>query len=379
MAANSSLSSLFWVLIRRALWVRRSRMLVMFMALLVGAMIICAMAALYLDIDAKMSRELRTFGANLYVGPKQGHAVAEQTWLQAASLPPATAVQAMGGFLYGMARTEQETVVLMGSNFEALAALSPYWQISGERVSVGFDERNAMMGKKLAERLELKPGDTITLIQDGRRHTLTIKGIVEAGDATDYYLIVNLSLAQQWLNRPGEISHGLMSLDNRNGQVEQLAARMTAAYPDLEVRPIRKVSANEGAVLFKIQGLMGMVSVVILLLSTLCVNTTLMALIGERSREFALQKALGASRKTIVVQIVTETLLVTSIAAVAGLLAGWLLAQVLGQTVFSASISMRWPVIPLTFLLSLSVAGFAAVVPVRRALALEPARILKGE
>lgn len=88
MAVNSSLSSLFWVLIRRALWVRRSRMLVMFMALLVGAMIICAMAALYLDIDAKMSRELRTFGANLYVGPKQGHAVAEQTWLQAASLPP---------------------------------------------------------------------------------------------------------------------------------------------------------------------------------------------------------------------------------------------------------------------------------------------------
>jgi putative ABC transport system permease protein len=379
MVVNSSASSLFWVLIRRALWVRRSRILVMFMALLVGAMMICAMAALYLDIDAKMSRELRTFGANLYVGPKQGHAISENMWLKATALPSATEVQAAGGFLYGMARTEQESVVLMGGNFESLAGLSPYWQITGDRISVSFDDRNAMIGKKLAERLELKPGDTVTLIQDSRRHTLHLKGIVEAGDATDYYLIVNLSLAQNWLNRPGEISHGLMSIDNQNGQVDKLAAQMAAAYPELEVRPIRKVSANEGAVLFKIQGLMGMVAVVILLLSTLCVNTTLMALIGERSREFALQKALGASKKSIVGQIVTETLLVTSVAVMAGLVLGWILAQLLGQTVFSSAINMRWPVIPLTFLVSLLVAGFAAVMPVRRALALEPARILKGE
>lgn len=77
---------------------------------------------------------------------------------------------------------------------------------------------------------------------------------VEAGDATDYYPIVNLSLAQNWLNRAGEISHGLMSIDNQNGQVDKLAAQMAAAYPELEVRPIRKVSANEGAVLLKFRG-----------------------------------------------------------------------------------------------------------------------------
>ncbi len=35
---------------------------------------------------------------------------------------------------------------------------------------------------------------------------------------------------------------------------------------------------------------MGLVSVVILILSSLCVNTTLMAIVGERSKEFALQK-----------------------------------------------------------------------------------------
>ncbi len=74
--------------------------------------------------------------------------------------------------------------------------------------------------------------------------------------------------------------------------MENYASRLQAQYPDLEIRPVRKVSASEGQVLDKIKGLMGLVSIVILALSSLCVNTTLMAIVGERAREFALQKRL---------------------------------------------------------------------------------------
>ena len=60
-----------------------------------------------------------------------------------------------------------------------------------------------------------------------------------------------------------------------------------------------------------------------------------------------------------------------AVAALAGLLGGALLAQLLGQTVFSSSIGLRWPVLPLTLGISLLVAALATVMPVRRALALE--------
>ncbi len=100
-------------------------------------------------------------------------------------------------------------------------------------------------------------------------------------------------------HQPGKISHGLLSVSNDVGQVENYASRLQAQYPDLEIRPVRKVSASEGQVLDKIKGLMGLVSIVILALSSLCVNTTLMAIVGERAREFALQKALGSSTVTV--------------------------------------------------------------------------------
>lgn len=162
-------------------------------------------------------------------------------------------------------------------------------------------------------------------------------------------------------------------------QAEGWAARIERDHPGLEARPIRKVSASEGQVLEKIKGLMGLVCLVILVLSTLCVNTTLTAMVGERSREFALQKALGAPHRAIVLQLLVEAALVAIAAIAAGLALGWLLAQILGQAVFSSPITLRAPVFPLTALLSLLVALVAAIVPVRRAMTLQPAQILKGE
>ncbi|WP_139560232.1 ABC transporter permease, partial [Escherichia coli] len=116
-------------------------------------------------------------------------------------------------------------------------------------------------------------------------------------------------------------------VSNDVGQVENYASRLQAQYPDLEIRPVRKVSASEGQVLDKIKGLMGLVSIVILALSSLCVNTTLMAIVGERAREFALQKALGSSNGDIVRQILLET----SIIALAAVACGWVLGYLLAQ------------------------------------------------
>lgn len=92
---------------------------------------------------------------------------------------------------------------------------------------------------------------------------------------------------------------------------------------------------------------MGLVPIVILALSSLCVNTTLMAIVGERAREFALQKALGSSNGDIVRQILLETSIIALAAVACGWVLGYLLAQLLGLTVFNAAISLRLRCCPL--------------------------------
>lgn len=371
--------SMLWLLVWRALRLRMQRVSVVFAALTVGAAIVTALSAVYFDINAKMSEELRTFGANFYIGPGHGKSMNQRELQPIIDDAPPGLINAASPMLYGMARTELEKVVVMGVWFESMPKLAPYWQVTGDWVGVNFDDRNAMVGVKLAERLTLKVGDTVTIMGDDGKKTLRVKGLVEAGDATDNMLIVNVDLAQRLLHKPGEFNHALLSVNNDLGQVDAFAGKLQQQYPQLDIRPIRKVSASEGQVLDKIKGLMGLVSIVILALSSLCVNTTLMAIVGERAREFALQKALGATHGDIIRQMLAETGLIALAAVACGWVLGYLLAQLLGMTVFNATIALRLPVLPITLILSLLVAAAAAIVPVRRAVSVEPAKVLKGE
>ena len=379
--------SMFWRLIFRALRLRLQRVLIIFTALTVGASIVTAMSAVYFDINTKMSQELRTFGANFYIGSADGGMINETELNAILQNAPSDLVTASSPYLYGVARSDLEKIVLMGVNFDAMRTLTPYWQITGSAINVNFDDRNAIIGKSLAERLHLKVGDSLQLSKNAvEKHRFTIKGIVEAGDATDNMLIVNLEFAQNWLEKEGLANNALLNVQSsseKNGnvvnQVDQFADRIMQQYPDLTARPIRKVSASEGQILDKIKGLMGLISLVILVLATLCVNTTLIAIVGERAKEFALQKTLGAKKSDIILQISTEILIIAAYAIIVGLGLGYLLAQILGLTVFKSYIDMRLPVIPITIALVLLVAFVAVIIPTRRALNINVANALKGE
>lgn len=379
MVANKP-RSMFWRLVINALRLRLQRVFIIFAALTVGASIVTAMAAVYFDINTKMSQELRTFGANFYIGSNSSGLIPEQEIKQILHHAPSGLITAASPYLYGVARSDLEKIVLMGVWFSDMRTLAPYWQITGSAIGVNFDDRHALIGKTLAQRLNLQVGSQITLSKNSaEKHSFKIKGIIESGDATDNMLIVSLEFAQNWLDKQDLVTNALFNMKNDQGQVEQFATQLQQRYPDLEIRPILKVSSSEGQILDKSKGLMGLIALVILILATLCVNTTLIAIVGERAKEFALQKALGAKRNDIIKQIGTEILIIAICAIIVGLVIGYLLAQILGITVFKSYIDMRLPVIPITILLSLLVAIIAVIFPTRRALQIQTANILKGE
>ena len=246
MAANKSM---FWRLIFQALRLRLQRVFIIFSALTVGASIVTAMAAVYFDINTKMSQELRTFGANFYIGAANGGLMKERQLKQILHHAPDNFITAASPYLYGVARSDLEKIVIMGVWFEDMRVLAPYWQITGSAINVNFDDRNAMIGKTLAERLNLGVGSKLKLSKNSvEKHEFTIKAIVEAGDATDNMLIVSLEFAQSWLDKEGLANNALLNVKNEQGNVAQFAQDIMQSQPDLTARPIRKVSASEGQI-----------------------------------------------------------------------------------------------------------------------------------
>lgn len=363
---------------------RRSRVSIAFFSIMIGAAVITALSCVYFDISTKMSRELRAYGANLFIGPKadsvsrvlDARAVAEALSL----LPPKNLVGA-SPYLYGVVRLDLGSAVLAGVDFAGLRRMSPYWQVDGRWIVVDFDGRSCMIGKALAKKMELKAGDavTVTKSETGFHRKLVIKGIVETGQAEDERIFVNLGLAGDILGQPGKVNHAMASVVAEGIDIDTVASGVGARAPSVDARPIRRISYSEGRILEKIKGLMALIALIVLMVTTLCVMTTLIAIVAERTREIGLMKAIGADDRAVAAQFMSEALVIALAGIAAGLVSGFGLAQVLGQAVFGSEISFRVAVLPVTIVLSLLASLIAVALPLRMAVRIVPAQVLKEE
>jgi len=373
---------MFLRILFKSLKVRRNRVFITFFSIMIGAAIITALSSVYFDISAKMSRELRAYGANFFIGPAAssgGRTVDSRTMEDAIKTVPPDRLAGASPYIYGIVRLDLGNAVLAGVDFSGLRRLSPYWQVEGKWITVDFDDRSCMIGKTLARNMELKVGDTVTVIgsETGFQKMFTVKGIAETGEAEDEQIFVNLSIAGKILGVEGHVNHAMLSIITEGMDIDGLAARMEGGFPAIDAKPIRKVSYSEGRILEKIKGLMAVVALIILTVTTLCAMTTLIAIVSERTHEIGLMKAIGADDRDIVLQFLSETLMIGLAGVAAGLVAGFILAQILGQAVFRSYVSFRLVVLPMTLIPSVIASLIAAAIPVRMAVGIVPAQVLK--
>ena len=90
-------------------------------------------------------------------------------------------------------------------------------------------------------------------------------------------------------------------------------------------------------------------------------------------------KSIEAENKSIITLFLSEASIIGLLGGIIGFIIGIILSQFIGMSVFNTTISPRIEIIPLILLLSIGVALLASIIPVRRAVKVEPAIVLRGE
>ena len=369
--ASAPHASMFFRMLLRAAVVRRGRAASALLAMVVAAAVATAMMNLYVDVQAKLRKEFRSYGANVVVVSKEG------TSLPTDAVSKAESVLAGRGtvvpFAYVVARTVGgQPVVVAGTDFARVEKLDRWWSVSAWPSAQG----GALVGMR-ALPVVSPDRKAFDLSFGGHTVHLTPAGTLQTGAAEDSRVYLPLSDFLAWTGiQPSTIEIAA------NGSAEDVNAavtRLAQVFPDANVRPVRQIVEGETRVLGKTRATLYAAAILIILTAALCVLATLTGWVFDRRRDFAIMKALGASEALVSGFFAAEAAALGAVGALLGFVIGIGIAAWIGRVNFNAPVVPRLSVLPAVFAGSIGVALLAAILPMSLLRRVQPAIILKGE
>ncbi|MBR1482181.1 MAG: ABC transporter permease [Ruminococcus sp.] len=430
---------MFFRMIKGALFRQKSKMIMIAVTIALGSSLATAMLNIMLDVGDKVNQELKAYGANITVVPKEnsvldslydlddgGESVAH---LKEEDLGKIKTI--FWGFNILDFTPFVNTVVTLGDGSTAkltgtwfnhhlalntgeeldagIHSLRSWWEIKNgqwlDEQKESIPANGALIGSALAARLGVETGDTLEVNTAKGSQALQIAGVYDAGGDEDEQLFTLLPVAQMLADCQGLIDSievsALTTPDNElarkaatkgpgalspadyetwycTAYVSSICYQIQEAIPDSVASAVRQVAESEGTILDKTRLLMILITILSLFGSALGISNLVTASVMERSNEIGLLKAIGARDSRISGIVLTEIMLTAIVGGVAGYFMGYGFAQIIGHTVFASAIEMKPMVIPLVAVLIIIVTLAGSIPAIRMLLRLRPAEVLHG-
>ncbi len=429
---------MFFRMLRGAMFRQKGKMLMIAFTILLGASLATAMLNVMMDVGDKVNQELKTYGANITVVPKESSIISELYDVEDSdSTQSAHLLESELGNIKTIfwafnivdftpfidtkvTLSNGEETKLVGTWFNhhlelptgetldtGIANLRTWWDVSQggwiDEQKNGFD-KSAMIGSALAKKENIKVGDAIEVKTKNSKETLIVTGIYDAGGDEDDYIYTSLAPAQRLANCEGLLSSievsALTTPDNElarkaaknpealsvsqyetwycTAYVSSICYQIQEVITDSVASPVRQVAESEGSIMEKTELLMILITIFSLIGAALGISNLVTASVMERSNEIGLMKAIGAKDGSILGVVLTEIMITAVIGGVAGYFAGYGFAQIIGWSVFGSAIDMKPMVIPIVAVAIIAVTLAGSIPAIRMLLRLRPAEVLHG-
>jgi putative ABC transport system permease protein len=171
--------------------------------------------------------------------------------------------------------------------------------------------------------------------------------------------------------------------DNEITQILRFRHHITLGPNDFRIFTQEDFISTAGTITGIFTIVLGGIAGISLLVGGIGIMNIMLVSVTERTREIGLRKAIGARKRDILIQFLTESALLSLIGGLIGIAFGYVLAAVIGRIAaasgspFSASINIES--ILLATLFSAAVGLFFGIYPANRAANLEPVEALRYE
>jgi putative ABC transport system permease protein len=232
-------------------------------------------------------------------------------------------------------------------------------------------------------------GDTVGLLLGGSRHQATVVGIYDyrtLGQEAPPAMAFDTVTTQRLLGLLGQVSAVDLSATPGTAPGE-LVSRAHAVVPDARVVDAQAANAAARRQRAEAAGtlrnaLLGFAAIA-LLVGTLVIANTFSMLVGQRTRELALLRAVGMLRRQVRWMVLGEAAVVGLLGGVAGTAAGYAFAvsalRFLDEGTGPVPVVVRWPALLAALAVGVGVTVLSAHASARRAARIPPVAALRSE
>ncbi|WP_448534869.1 ABC transporter permease [Pseudothermotoga sp.] len=282
-----------------------------------------------------------------------------------------------------------------------MAARSVLFDMINVKLAQGefFDEsdekakrRVAVVGKEVAD--ELFPngdalGQTIRITSGSIRQTYVVIGVLEkSGNLLflnpDRSIVVPFASAENRLFRRKNVSMIVAQAISEN-MASQAVSEIDSVLFDKFQNEERYRIVSQDALLETVNQTMAMLSFMLgsiagisLLVGGIGIMNIMLVTVTERTREIGVRKAIGASRRHILLQFLLESIVLTFVAGLLGIAAGFGLSRLIAK-IGSIQTAVTPTVVLIAVSVSVMVGLFFGVWPAMRASKLDPVEALRYE
>ena len=255
---------------------------------------------------------------------------------------------------------------------------------------VGSD--SVVMDAHTAESHDFQVGDAVTVITLQEPREFTVSGIATIGGAESLggatLALFDTPTAQELFDKVGKVDAIAVAAAPGITEIE-LKNRIQTVLPEgVEAATASNVSEEQSKVIqdglgFFNTALLVFASVALFVGAFLIFNTFSIT-VAQRTREFGLLRALGASGRQVMASVIVEALIVGVVAAALGLGAGFLIAMGLnallgafGIELPQAALQLQARTVIVSVIVGVVVTVLSAVIPARRAARISPMEALR--
>jgi putative ABC transport system permease protein len=283
-------------------------------------------------------------------------------------------VKSVSPFLMGFVMTPEMPLFIIAGLDPNSSAMKHYKLVEGRNVA---RPNEIIVGKTAAKNYKLGIGDTVTLYDSRYK----VVGIFETGVGyEDSGGMLALREAQRLLNLPRSVSFIFVDATTP-AAAEPLRAALAQRFPEAQVSLSSSFAQGTGD-MQNMNGMIAFISGLALVVGSVVVANTMLMSIYERTREIGTLRAVGWRKRRILSQVVQESLLLCTIAGLAGSVVGVLAMELVEQLPGLGSMlttAWNWQIFARAMAMALFVGLIAGLYPAWRASRVPPVEALRYE